>query len=90
MSRGSTVGIATAYGLYYRGVGIRVPAGSRIFTSAYLPDRLWGPIPYPMSTSGSSPGVKRQGREANHSLPTIAEIKETWIYTSTLPYAFMA
>jgi hypothetical protein len=37
-----------------------------------------------------SPGVKRPGREADHSPPTTTEIKKTWIYTSTLPYAFMA
>jgi hypothetical protein len=37
-----------------------------------------------------SPGVKRQGREADHSPPASAEIKKMWIYTSTPPYAFMA
>jgi hypothetical protein len=36
------------------------------------------------------PGVKRQGREADHSTPSSAEVKKTWIYTSTPPYAFMA
>jgi hypothetical protein len=37
-----------------------------------------------------STGVKRQGREADHSPPTSAEVKKTWIYKSTLPYIFMA
>jgi hypothetical protein len=37
-----------------------------------------------------SPGVKRQGREADHSPPASAEVKKMWIYTFTLPYAFMA
>jgi hypothetical protein len=37
-----------------------------------------------------SPGVKRQGREADHSLPASAEVKKIWTYTSTLPHAFMA
>jgi hypothetical protein len=37
-----------------------------------------------------SPGVNRQGREADFSLPTGAEVKKTWIYTSTPPYVFMA
>jgi hypothetical protein len=37
-----------------------------------------------------SPGVKRSGREAEHSPPTSAEAKNTWIYTSSPPYAFMA
>jgi hypothetical protein len=31
------------------------------------------------------PGVKQPGRGADHSPPTIAKIKNTWIYTSTLP-----
>jgi hypothetical protein len=38
----------------------------------------------------SSRGVKRPGGEVDHSPPTSAEVKETWIYTSTPPYAFMA
>jgi hypothetical protein len=33
MSRDSVVGIATSYGLDDRGVGVRVPVGSRIFFS---------------------------------------------------------
>jgi hypothetical protein len=37
-----------------------------------------------------SPGVKRPGREDDHSPPTSAEVKNTWIYTSTPPYVFMA
>jgi hypothetical protein len=36
-----------------------------------------------------SPGVKRPGREADRSPPTSAEVKKTWVYTSTPPYAFM-
>jgi hypothetical protein len=35
-------------------------------------------------------GVKRPRREAVHSPATSADVKETWIYTSTPPYAFMA
>jgi hypothetical protein len=42
-SRDSVVGIATGYGLDERGVGVRVPVGSRIFSSPIRPDRLWGP-----------------------------------------------
>jgi hypothetical protein len=43
-----------------------------------------------MGTGSSFPGVKRQGREDDHSPPTSAEVKKMWIYTSTPPYAFMA
>jgi hypothetical protein len=35
-------------------------------------------------------GVKRPGREADHSPSTSAEVKKMWIYTSTSPYTFMA
>jgi hypothetical protein len=83
-SRDSAVGIATGYGLDDRGVGIRVPVGSRIFSSPRCPDRLWGP------PSLLSPGVKRLGREADHSPPITAEVKKTWIYRSTSPYVFIA
>jgi hypothetical protein len=37
-----------------------------------------------------SPGLKRLGREADHSPPASAEVKKMWIYTSTPTYAFMA
>jgi hypothetical protein len=37
-----------------------------------------------------SPGVKQTGHEADHSPPASAEVKKTWIYTSTPPYASMA
>jgi hypothetical protein len=35
-------------------------------------------------------GALSRGREADHSPPTTAEVKNTWIYTSTPPYVFMA
>jgi hypothetical protein len=38
----SVVSISTGYGLDDQGVGVRVPVGSRIFSSR-RPDRLWGP-----------------------------------------------
>jgi hypothetical protein len=37
-----------------------------------------------------SPGVKWLGYEADHSLPSSAEVKKMWIHTSTPPYTFMA
>jgi hypothetical protein len=91
-SRDSVVGIATGYGLDYRGVGVRVPVGSRIFSSPRSSDRLWG-SPNLLSSGlpgALSPGVKQPGREANHSPPASADVKKMWISTSTPPYAFMA
>jgi hypothetical protein len=62
MNRDSVVGIATGYGLHDRGVGVRVPVGSRILSSPRLPDRLWGP-PNLLSNGygGSFPGGKVAG-----------------------------
>jgi hypothetical protein len=51
-------------------------------------DQLKTPIQFvPVALSQ---GVKRPVREADHSPPTIAEVKKMWIYISTPPYAFMA
>jgi hypothetical protein len=52
------------------------------------------PAPYPVGTRGFSLGVKWPGREADHSPPSDAEIKNAWSYTSTSllvkQYDFMA
>jgi hypothetical protein len=42
-SRDSVVCIATLYGLDGRGIGVRVPVGSRILSCPLRPDQLWGP-----------------------------------------------
>jgi hypothetical protein len=84
--RNSSVGIASIYWLDDWGIGVRVPVISRIFSYPRRPDRLWGP-PNLLSNGyrGAvlSPRVKRQGREADHSPPTSAEVKKMWIYTYT-------
>jgi hypothetical protein len=77
-------GIVTDYGLDDRGVGVRVSVGSRIFSSPRRPDLLWGP-PSLLVPGALSPGVKRQGRETDHSPTTSAEVKKMWIYISTPP-----
>jgi hypothetical protein len=46
--------------------------------------------PIQLVSGAPSPGVKRQEREADHSLLASAEVKKVGIYTSTPPYAFMA
>jgi hypothetical protein len=45
------------------------------------------PASYPMDVGGGVlfPRVKLQGREADHSPPTSAEVQKTWIYISTPP-----
>jgi hypothetical protein len=48
------------------------------------------PLPHIRWVPGTiSPGVKRPGHEADHSPPASAEVKKTWVYTSTRPYVFM-
>jgi hypothetical protein len=43
-----------------------------ILSSPQCPDRLWGP---PSGGEALPPGVKRPGREADHSPPSSAEFK---------------
>jgi hypothetical protein len=61
-----------------------------LFSASSRPDL--GPTQPPIQwVPGSlSPGIKRQGREADYSPPASAEVMKLWIYTSTPPYAFMA
>jgi len=37
----------------------------------------------------SFPGVKAEGHEADHSLPSNAEVKNAWRYASSPRYVFM-
>jgi hypothetical protein len=45
---------------------------------------------YQTGTGGAFLEVRRPERETNHSLPSSVEVKNTWNYTSTPPYAFMS
>jgi hypothetical protein len=86
----SSVGIATGYGLDDRGVRVRVPV-VLIFFLPHVVQTGSGahPASSPVGTGVSFRGVKWPGLQADHSPPTSAEIKNTWIYTSTPPYIFM-
>jgi hypothetical protein len=75
-SRDSAVGIAAGYRLDGLWGGLRVRVGKRFFSFPLPPNR------------GSK--VQWLGREADHSPPTSAEVKNTWIYTSSAPYVFKA
>jgi hypothetical protein len=61
VSRDSAVGIATSYWLNDRGVGVRVPVRSRIFTSPFVLTGSGVHTTYPMGTGGSFPEVKVAG-----------------------------
>jgi hypothetical protein len=73
-----SVGIALGYGLEDRGSKVRFPAGTGNFSLHHRVQNGSGvhPASYPMGTRGSFPGVKRPGREADHSPPSSAEVKE--------------
>jgi hypothetical protein len=43
------------------------------------------PASYSVGTGGSFLGINRPGREADHSSPPSAEVKNSWCYTSTPP-----
>jgi hypothetical protein len=77
MSRGSAVCIANGYGLDGRGVGVRVLVGAGFFPLVVQAGSGAHSVPYPTGKGPPSPGVKRPGREADHSPPTSAEIKKT-------------
>jgi hypothetical protein len=73
---------------------------SKMYQDKYLKNFLFstasrpalGPTQPPIQwvQGALSSGVKQQGREADHSPPTSAEVKKMWIYTSIPPYAFLA
>jgi hypothetical protein len=77
-SRDSSVGIALGYGLDDRGFRFRFPAGAGNFSLHYRVQNGTGahPASYPTVPGALSLGVKRPGREAGHSPPSSAEVKE--------------
>jgi hypothetical protein len=85
------VGIAIGYGL---DDGDRSSSSGRVknflFSMSSTPALGFTQPPIQWGTGVSFPGVKRPGREADHSLPSSAQVKKLWTYTSTPPYACMA
>jgi hypothetical protein len=87
-SHDSSVGIALGYGLDNRGSRVRFPAGAGIFSLHHRVQNGSGahPASYPMGTRGGlSLGVKRAGREADHSPHLVPRSKNEWSYTSIPP-----
>jgi hypothetical protein len=68
------------------------PAAAGIFLFIIMSRPALGPIqpPIPWVPGVLSLGVKRPGREADHSPPSSAEVKNASSYTSAPQYAFMA
>jgi hypothetical protein len=74
----SSVGMAVGYGLDNWGSRIRFPAGTGNFSLYHRVHNGSGAhqASYPMGIGALSLGVKRPGREADHSPPSNAEVKE--------------
>jgi hypothetical protein len=69
-----------------RGWNNRSIGGRRQSGPSWTPPQLYklkNNYSYTMGTGRSFSGVKRPGREADHSPPTSAEVKKMWVYTST-------
>jgi hypothetical protein len=64
---------------------VRFPAGDGNFSLHHRVQNGSGahPASYTMVLGDLSLGVKRPGREANHSPPSSVEVKNEWSYTST-------
>jgi hypothetical protein len=75
---GSSVGIATGYGL--DGPGIESRWGARFFAHVRT-----GPGAHPASCTGSFPGAKRPGSGADHPPPSSAEVENEYSYASIPP-----
>jgi hypothetical protein len=82
VSWGSSVGRATGYGLDDAMIGIRFPAGLGMFLFGTTSRPTLGPTQPPIQwvPGALSPGIKRPDREADHSDPSSAEVKNAWSY----------
>jgi hypothetical protein len=85
--RDSSVSIATGYEMDDQGGGSSSPGRVKNFHFSISSRQALGSTQPPIKWV---PGVKRQGREADHSPPTSAEVTKVWIYTSSPSYVFMA
>jgi hypothetical protein len=81
------VAIAQWYSARLRTVwsGVRVRTGAGNFSLHHRVQTGSGthPASYPMGNRGSFPGVERPWREADHSPPPSAEVKNAWSSSST-------
>jgi hypothetical protein len=77
-SRDSSDGVALGYGLDHRGSRVRFPAGAGNFSLHHRVQTALGPTQPPIqwAPGAFSLGVKRPGREADHSPPSSAEVEE--------------
>jgi hypothetical protein len=74
-----------SYGLDDRGYRVQFPAGVGTFLFTIASRTALGPTqpPIHMVPGAIFSGVKRPGREADHTPPSSAEVKNVWRYTSS-------
>jgi hypothetical protein len=83
--RDSSVGKPTGYGQDDRMIGVRFPTegGNFLFDTVSRPALGSTQPPIKWVPGTLSLEVKRPGREADHSPPSSAEVKNAWSYAST-------
>jgi hypothetical protein len=89
-SRGSSGSIVSDCGLDNRAIGVRSPAGQRIFPLASVSRPALGPTQPPVLCVPGvlSPGVKaRPGRDTDHSPTSVPRSRMSRSYTSFPPQA---
>jgi hypothetical protein len=86
-SHGSSVSIALGYGLDDQVLGFDSWQGLGTFLFTTTSRTALGPTQPPIQWVPGAPslGVKWPGREADHSPPSSAKVKNAWSYTSTPP-----
>jgi hypothetical protein len=84
-SRDSSVGIATSLRAGRSGFDSRQGLGIFLFATASRPAVGSTQPPMQWVPGALSPEVNRQGREADHSSQSSAEVKNAWSSTSTTP-----
>jgi hypothetical protein len=92
MRRDSSVGVALGYGLDYWSSRVRFPAVAGNFSLHHRVQNGSGSHPPPIQwvPGNLSLGVKRPGREADHTPPSSAKVKECVELHLHPQYAFMA
>ena len=66
--------------------GLNLRRGKRFLSSQIRPDRPWGPTGPLFNGYGASlPRIKPTGRDVEHLLASVANVKTHWRYVSSLP-----
>jgi hypothetical protein len=89
-SRDSSASIVTRLRIGRPGFDSRQRGAFFLFANASRPALGFTRSPIKIVLGALSPGVKRPGREADHSPPSTAGVKNAWRYIPTPPHVFLA